>query len=158
MKNLTMILIGLICPVITVFLSIDFQQNCSGYLKQAANANSVELAIERLDKAISYVERKNLTHGYTSILYRTEGDNIGFWYKNLVTCRKEPAESLNSPQYEKTNVLLKTRESLMDQTENGAVVSCPNGISRYPNNKLFAFLNTLSVILVIVGCVTAKPY
>ena len=40
-----------------IIQAIEFSQNCSGYIKQAADANTVELAISRLDKAIDYVEK-----------------------------------------------------------------------------------------------------
>ena len=66
-----------------ICLRVEFEQNCTGYLKQAADANTIELAIDRLDKAIEYAESKNWTDGYTSILWKTEDENIGFWYKNL---------------------------------------------------------------------------
>ena len=131
---LVILAIGLVCPTITLIKSIQFNQNCKGYLKQTADANSVELALERLNKAIDYVEANNLTSGYTSIVYRTEDENIEFWYKNLLTCKQELTECIESSQFEKTNVLMKVRESLTDQSEHGTVITCPPGMSRYPNN------------------------
>jgi hypothetical protein len=148
---LVILLVGLICPTITVIKSIQFTQNCLGYLKQTADANSVELALDRLNKAINYVEVHNLTSGYTSILYRTENENIEFWYKNLLTCKQELTECIESSQYEKTNVLMKVRESLTDQSEKGTVITCPPGLSRYPNNTIFAFFNFFSLLIACIG-------
>ena len=153
-----LIIFSLISPTVTVINGIKFNQNCGGYLKQAADANSVELSLERLDIALRYVEEKNLTDGYTSILYKTENDNVGFWYNNLKTCREELVDCLESSQLEKTNVLLKVRESLTDVGEKGTVLTLPKGISRYPNNGLFCFWNTISIILMIVGCCTFEKY
>lgn len=143
--------IGLICPTITLIKSIQFNQNCKGYLKQTADANSVELALDRLNRAIDYVETNNLTSGYTSIIYRTEDENIEFWYNNLLTCKQELTECIESSQFEKTNVLMKVRESLTDTAEEGTVITCPSGLSRYPNNKSFAFFNFFSLLIIFVG-------
>lgn len=148
---LIILAIGLICPVVTIVKSIQFNQDCKGYLKQTADANSVELALDRLNKAIDYVEANNLTSGYTSIIYRTEDDNIGFWYKNLLTCKQELTECIESSQFEKTNVLMKVRESLTDQSEHGTVITCPSGLSRYPNNKVFAFFNFFGLLIAFIG-------
>lgn len=148
---LIILAIGLICPTITLIKSIQFNQNCKGYLKQTADANSVELALDRLNKAIDYVEANNLTSGYTSIIYRTEDENVEFWYNNLLTCKQELTECIESSQFEKTNVLMKVRESLTDQEGEGTVITCPSGLSRYPNNKIFAFFNFFSSLIAFVG-------
>ena len=155
-KKVILILLGLIVPVIWAVKSIEFTQDCKGYLKQAADANSVELAIECLDKAIAYTEVNNLTDGYTSVLWRTEDDNVGFWYKNLKTCRKELEDCKDSSQLEQTNVLLKVRESLLDHTADGTVVTLPKGISRYPNNALWGILMWISIIIFLTGCVISR--
>lgn len=143
---LILLLVCCVMPVSTVVMNIEFRQECSGYLKQAADANSVEIALNRIDKALNYIESHGLTKGYTSILYRTENDNIGFWYENIKACKNELAVCINSTPLEKTNVLMKVRESLTDQGENGTELTIPSGISRYPNNTLYAILNTISVL------------
>lgn len=150
MKKLIIILIlaGITCPALTLYRHIEFQQNCGGYLKQAADASSIELALERLNKAISYAENSGLTEGYTSILWKTENDNVSFWYDNLKTCQQELEEALGASQLEKTNVLMKVRESLTDDKgEKGTQITIPNGISRYPHNFLYAIGNIVSCIL-----------
>lgn len=145
------IILGLICPTITIIKGIEFNQNCKGYLKQTADANSVELALDRLSRAIDYVEKNNLTSGYTSVLWKTEDENIEFWYKNLLTCRNELSECIESSQFEKTNVLMKVRESLTDIGDKGTVITVPPGLSRYPNNALLGIFNIISCILLFFG-------
>ena len=150
MRNLSkilLILLSLTVPTICIVKSIQFDQRCGGYLKQAADANTPELALQRLDLAIEYIERNNLTDGYTSILWRTEDENIGFWYQNLKACRQELEACLDDSQLEKSNVLIKVRESLTDQGEKGVDLTIPDGISRYPNNAIWAILLWISVIL-----------
>lgn len=147
-------IISCIVPACVVVKSIKFTQDCAGYLKQAADANTPELALERLNYALNYVETHNLTKGYTSILWRTEDENIGFWYQNLKACQSELENCLEGTQLEKSNVLMKVRESLTDDGgEDGVQLTIPAGISRYPENKQYAFWLTLSFILMAVSLV-----
>ncbi len=146
---LILLLVCCVMPVSTVVMHIEFNQECGGYLKQAADANSVEIALNRLDKALGYIEANGLKKGYTSILWKTEDENVGFWYQNVKACKAELAACINSTPLEKTNVLMKVRESLTDQGEKGTVLTIPSGISRFPDNTLYAILNTISVIC---GC------
>lgn len=156
--SIALIVYAFIVPIICIVRGVIFNQNCGGYLEQAANANSVELALERLNVAIDYVEEHNMTDGYTSVLWKTEGDNIGYWYRNLKTCQEELKVCTNSSQLEKTNVLLKVRESLTDEGKDGTELITPGGISRYPNNALFGILNWVSLFMFIVGCAIFDRY
>lgn len=134
-------LLTLIIPVCVIVKSVKFDQQCGGYLEQAANANTVELAKERLDIAIKYIEDHNLTTGYTSVLWKTEDENLEFWYRNIKACRNELEEAMDLSQLEKSNVLMKVRESLKESKgENGDKVIIPEGISRYPDNLLWGVL------------------
>ncbi len=142
---------GLICPTICIIKWISFTQNCEGFLKQVADANTPEIALERLNIARNYIESHNITNGYTSIVYRTEDENVEFWYRNIVACQNELELCLESSQLEKTNVLMKVRESLTDEGEKGTVLTIPDGISRHPHNVLWAILNTISGIILIAS-------
>lgn len=128
-------------------MKIEFNQNCKGYLKQAADANTVELALDRLDKALSYAERKGWTDGYTSILWKTEDENVGFWYDNLKASRQELILVQNSSQLEQTNVLMKLRETLTESTDKGTAITYPAGLWKYPHNGLYAVLLCIVNIL-----------
>lgn len=153
MKNLPTIIIALIVslivPTICIVKYVQFDQECGGYLKQAADANTPELALERLNKALDYIEANNLTTGYTSVLWRTEDENIEFWYTNLKATQKELEACMDKEQLEKTNVLMKVRETLTDEGEKGTDLTIPSGISRYPSNTLFCILMWLSIALMI---------
>lgn len=145
-----LVLFSLLCSItltVTIVRSIQFNQKCAGYLKQAADANTPELALERINVALEYIEANNLTDGYTSILWKTEDENVGFWYRNIVACQKGLKSCLESSQLEKTNVLMKVRESLTDEGEKGTVLTIPDGISRHPYNWLWAIINTISFIM-----------
>lgn len=150
-KGIIQILAGIIIGVIIYAASIEFDQNCGGYLKQAADANTAELALNRLDMAVKYAEEKGLTNGYTSVFYKTEDDNIGYWYQNLKACQKELKEVIGKSQLEQTNVLMKVRESLTDNGKEGTELTVPGGIARYPYNVFYGILTLLAISLVGLG-------
>lgn len=151
MLGIVLVILSLIVPTVQTVKYIQFNQHCAGFLKQAADANTVELALERIDIAIDYIEAHNLTDGYTSVLWKTEDENINYWYRNIKACREELAANLESSSLEKSNVLMKTRETLTDNgSEGGTTLTVPTGISRYPHNLLYGILLTLSILLMCV--------
>lgn len=125
--------------------AINFKQDCGGYLARAANANTVELAIRELARALEYIERNDLTEGYTSVIYRTPDEDIGYWHDNLIASLTELQEiKPDASSLERSNVLMKLRETLMDQGGQGDHLTIPEGISVYPNNSAFAWWGTVS--------------
>lgn len=136
---------------IRIVAGISFKQDCSGYLKRAADANTVELADKELSRAVTYIENNQLTSGYTSVIYRTPDEDLGFWYSNLKASQKELQEiSPEATQLERTNVLMKLRETLLDDGEKGQSVTQPDGISVYPNNAVLWFIGLLSLLMTCV--------
>ncbi len=130
---------------------VKLKQNCTGYLKRAADANTIELATEELNRAIDYLEANALTTGYTSILWRTPDEDIDFWFRNLVASREELTNlSPNASPLERTNVLIKLRETLTDSGEK-TKVTVPGGLAVYPNNLMWAILMWFSVLGVVIG-------
>jgi hypothetical protein len=134
--------------VFRIYANITIKQELTGHLKRAADANSIELASNELKTALEYIEKNNLTNGYTSIIYKTPDEDLGFWYSNLKASRLELEKTKNSTSLEKTNVLLKLRETLLDQGEKGSRITYPKGISIFPNNKLIAILFLASLIFI----------
>ncbi len=131
--------------------SVQFDRNCGGRLKRAADANTVELAKHELEVVVKYLEDHQMTEGYTSIFYTTPDEDVEFWYTNIKSSLAElmkvgPASS----QLERTNVLIKLRETLLDSD---ASVTVPTGISVYPNNKTVCFLGFLAFLLAVIGLV-----
>lgn len=153
MKNIASVL--LILFSVTIFglrisKKVAFKQNVSGYLKRAADANTIELAEEELTKAITYLEAENLTSGYTSILWQTPDEDIDFWYRNLKASQQELQTLESESALEKTNVLIKLRETLLDTGES-TKVTVPDGLSVYPNNKMWAALMLLATLAGFFG-------
>lgn len=142
---------------IRIYKNIIFNINCGGRLKRAADANTTELAKEELKAAIEYAQSCNLISGYTSILYRTPDEDVGFWYRNITNSLNE-LESLrpDATQLERSNLLMKLRETLLDTGEKKMSVTVPKGISIYPNNVgyfiwgLISFIEGLGGVILIV--------
>ena len=127
---------------------INFEIHCGGHLKRAADANTVDLALQELKTATTYTEQNNLTKGSTHLLFPTPDKDVGFWYKNLKASEKElELISPQTTQLEKTNLLMKLRETLLDQGEKGTSVTAPQGISIFPDNWPYAIWGWVSIIL-----------
>jgi hypothetical protein len=145
-------MLGLCFLTMRVVKEVQFDRGCEGYLKRAADANTIDLAKEQMQIALKYIEDNGLTQGYTSVIYNTPDEDVGFWYKNLKAsyaelCTVTPETS----QLERTNVLMKLRETLLDTHDKGVSVTAPDGISVYPNNLAYFFFGLFSGILAFFG-------
>ena len=132
--------------------SILFDKDCEGYLKRAADANSVTQAIKELTIALDYMEGHGLTQGYTSVIYRTPDEDISFWYNNIKSAKTELEKVTDkTTALERTNILMKLRETLLDSGEKKADVTVPAGISIYPNNATYTWLGLLSLLCLLAS-------
>ena len=155
MKKLSLgiLLMALGCAVFAgrAYHSLRFKQQVTGYLKRAADANTIDLASEELTTALHYVEKHGLTTGYTSIFWQTPDEDISFWYRNLVASQKELQASRNASALERTNVLLKLRETLLDDGDKKSKVTVPAGISIYPNNVYWLVAQLIGFVIGFIG-------
>jgi len=131
---------------------VQFSFNCEAYLKRAANANTIDLAKTELSKAVDYAEKNNLTEGVVSIFLKNPANDIGFWYSNLKSANEELNNlSPDATPLEKTNVLMKLRESLTDTNDSGGTsVIFPQGLEIYPNNAMYFWWGAVSLIALCV--------
>lgn len=131
--------------------AIQFNNGCEQHLKRAADANTVDSAKEELEIAISYADDHNLTEGIVSIILQQPKNDIGFWYQNITDSYEELDKlTEDTTSLEKTNVLMKLRETLTDESEDGTEVTVPNGISIYPNNVVYFWWGAISLIACFV--------
>ena len=145
---------------IRIWKGISFDLGCEAYLKRAADASSIEMAKEELAKAIKYSDDNNLNSGIVSIFFKNPKNDIGYWYNNMKQSYLEmdtlPA---TSSSLEKTNVLMKLRESLTDQGSSSVTITVPDGITIYPYNRFFFWSILVSAILSIgLGCLYFFKY
>jgi hypothetical protein len=137
--------------VVISILSFKFDIGAGGHLERTANANTVELAKQEMNVAVNYLKENGITNGRTSILVHTPNKDVTFWYRNL----EESLDELNkvkedSSQLEKSNMLIKLRETLMDQSEGSSNVTVPPGISQFPNNLFFELWGWVSLIFILI--------
>lgn len=136
-----------------IVASIQFDRNCGGHLKRAADANTVELAKSELATVVMYLEANRMTDGYTSVIYTTPNEDVGFWYTNLKSSLEELMKmSSEASPLERSNMLIKLRESLLDEGKN-STETAPSGISVYPNNTLVGFFGFLTFVLAVIGAI-----
>lgn len=148
--------------LLTLFVrSVSFDRECGGRLKRAADANTVEVARREIGAALAYLERENMTQGYTSVLYRTPDEDVGFWYSNLKAAQGElDAVGEGATKLEKSNVLMKLRETILDQSSDGkTVVTKPDGISVFPSNLAFGIWSAFAAVSALfcvgaIGCLS----
>ena len=145
-------MVGIGLMVIGTIASVKFEQNCKGLLKRAADANTVELAAQELEKAVGYLETNGLTTGDTSVFYSTPKCELDFWYSNLRTALDELNEfPENSDQLTISSHLLKLRESIMDQGEKGSRVTIPPNTHLYPRHKEFRMASAMTLAGLVGG-------
>ncbi len=147
-----------VCSV-RLYKHIVFQINISGHLKRAADANTIELAKGELAVVVAYLNQEGMTSGYTSIVYRTPDEDVGFWYNNI----KASFEELvivrpDAAQLEKSNILMKLRETLIDNGREGTEVTLPDGIDIFPHNAAYCIAFILSALGSIIGIILFVNY
>jgi len=124
--------------------AVQFDIHCGDYLKRAANSNTIELAHQNLQVAVDYAQQNGLTHGNTGAVWQTPQMDVGFWYQNLTASLSElETVKPTASQLEKSNVLMKLRETLLD----GDSLTVPEGISVFPHNTLFFWWAWVSFLL-----------
>lgn len=133
---------------------IIFSIHCEGHLKRAADANTIEIAKKELQTAIDYLEKNKITDGFTSVIYQSPNDDIGFFYNNLKSSIEELDKvTTDTTQLERTNVLMKLRETLLDHKDSGDKVTLPDAIQVFPNNKTYFWGGIGLLIWAIIGFV-----
>lgn len=144
---------------LTVGLTIEWYKSykmdvdCIGHLKRASDANSVELAKKELKTAIDYLEKNDITEGTTGVFLFRPSNDVSFWYSNL----KVALEDLNRlpsnvTELEKSNVLIKLRETLLDHDQTGDVITVPSDIQFFPYNGFWLFVETFGTIWFLLCC------
>lgn len=135
----------------TLYKTIQFGIHCESFLRRSIDAPNVDIAKTQLCLAINYCEAQRLTSGSTSLLYSTDDENVGLWYKKL----KTSFILLNlvpnhASQLEQNTALLRLRRTLLITDKSGQTSICyPQGISLYPYNLEYALWGCFSLIILI---------
>lgn len=123
-----------------IIMNEKYNLSCGDYITRAAQANTVETALAEINPAIAYAEKRHMTEGYTSVVYNTPDEDIGFWYHKLATSRDTLLSlPVTSAPEERAVVLLKFNQSIN--------VVPPSGISQYPANIELFLWGWISAII-----------
>lgn len=145
---------------VCVYRYVRYDQDIGGHLKRAADANQPALAITELEKAASNMDDWGLCSSketdvcYTSVIYRTPDEDVGFWRTNLDQTLQDLRDlPPDADHLVISNTLLKVRETLVDHKgSSGVTVTDPDGITLYPHNTGFALWGLGSLLMLLFGC------
>lgn len=133
---------GVVPWVYTIVKSIQFNSACGDYLKLAADANNIDIAEKHLTTAVEYLEKNDMTTGYTKVFIYYPKNDVGLWYENLKTAQTQLRETRTRDytDLEESNVLMKLRETLLDGS---GCLTHPFGVSIKHNFTLWFWLNSI---------------
>lgn len=151
-------IVFLLFLVIRIAASIRFEQQVDGHLAQAADANSIVLAEERLGIAQAKLDSLGICSAneqdcYTSILWRTPDEDVRFWRDNLTAAHEELQVLVAAGGVDnltESNQLIKLRETLTSDYGGSTAVIVPPGISVYPHNAAFGWSLFASFTLLVI--------
>lgn len=143
--------LALVWLTISVYMGVKFDRNIGGHLKRAADASDWSTAMSELDTSIKGMENAGLTKGYTSLVYQTPNEDIGFWYNNIKTANDRLHHTTMMTAQAEDMALIKLRQVLLDKTDRGELITKPRGIARYPLNFPIAILGWISILLFIIS-------
>lgn len=142
-------------------LSVHLDRAVLGHLKLAADANSTDLASQRLQTAVDGMDTLGLCNSgggrcFTSIVYTTPEEDVGYWRHNIELTLADLEAMTPEDRADnlvESNQLMKVRETLLDSGQNGDKVTAPSGLSRYPSNMAMGLWLLLSCIAILIGLI-----
>lgn len=136
---------------IRVVLSIRYDTHVTERLERAHSAHDLDTLYRELHRATDYLQLTDRDEGYTSIIYDTPSEDVGYWYRNLVQAQREVHDMLyfidegkERPPNNEINVLIqKVRRTIAPYGD----IKTPQGISVYPHNLYYFAWAILSIVL-----------
>jgi hypothetical protein len=143
-----------LASVAHIIVGIGFNQDVSGHLKRAADANSVEMARNELSAALEGMKDRGCTSGRSHVLWYTPSCDVGFWHDNIESAKLElDSFPTDAEPLVVSNQLMKLRETLLDDGSGGVSVTLPPNIVVYPNQTGWLAGWIFSVLGAIVGVI-----
>ena len=153
---------ALLCLGVSLYNSITYDREVEGFLKQAADANTTELAEQKIAQAIDGMDARNLCNKVgdafptcsSAIFYDTPATDIGYWRTNIEATYKDLASMDDDDRQDhltESNQLMKVRETLLDAGDGGDEVTSPPSISNYPIQGLMFWWGLISFLITCGG-------
>lgn len=160
----TITFLGAVSLVVVIIFSVirwySLKVGCTDYLKLSADAPNIQKADDFLDKALEYLERKNLTKGNSAYLFHAPSNDVGIWYEQIKGAKETTKDILERDssvsQLEKDNSLMKVREVILDEGSDGTQVTMPVHLDTFPYQWLFLLWWIFTIIILIVGAIVWK--
>ena len=131
-----------------------FDIQVANYLKRAADAPNIELAMTAMDQAIIGIEDRELTEGNSGIIFEKPEHDVGYWYTQITDARSELVQAKEEGgELVESNAFMKLREVLLDSESSGEVLTIPIRAAVYPNHVAWATTFWIFLPIGIVGFV-----
>ncbi len=147
----------LLLPIVCVYgwyqgREMAFNRDCKAHLKRAADATSVDLAKQELRTALDYIEAHGMTYGYATLFYYTPENDLRFWHQNLEQAWTDLTSlPKDATELERSNMLLKLRETILDHDKDGETVTSPGKAFLHPHISIFAWFLCIFGALGLLG-------
>lgn len=166
MKNFKIIyglglFLSLMFLMVYVPAHIELQQDIVSPLKKASDAPTLQSANELLKKAVGNIEKKGLDEGNSYLLYADDNSSLDLWYGQLKLAQIETDKLLSDSSLSRvdmSNHLIKLRETIVDDTNNGTKVTKPPYLQLYPYNWLQVLGIVFSIVTIVLGFVLCIAY
>lgn len=148
--TITSLLVLLMVFLFIIVSESKFNNNCLFYLQEVIETESIDVAKTNFNKAIEYIEEKNIINGDGRILIiqsKSEND-IGLWYNTLKEAQNELAKLPEiASTATKKKALLKVKKII---ATNGKL-NFPVGIYYYPFNYIVLWAIFLPILPLFWG-------
>lgn len=144
------------CCLFVFYLSLtttkDFNTYCTDYIIDAQKTDNVQLAEQRLSKAISYLELEDKTKGFTSRSSNDKKYDIGLFYQKLVDSKRMFALASETDNLQiHTQAFAVFRDSMFTKNKrNEYEPVIPENIELYPHINEWNIARISSIVIMIM--------
>lgn len=146
---------GTAATTTNIVADYHFDRDIGSHLKKAADSPTVGEAANQMDAALSAIEEQDLTGGNSAFIFKTEETSVETWYRQLKQVQTDLHDLPDDASpLERSNVLIKVRETILDSGSDGDYLTLPPYITVYPNHVgmlVWHLGNSLSVIGLVLS-------
>jgi len=133
-----------------ISLSNHLDNTFTYHIDRASATSDIDEAANEMHLAKQYLEKRDMAHGYTSVVWRSEDEDLGVFYGTIVKRSNYLDDLQTIHTRDKTvfeDMITYTRMTNMKAQEQ----KVPDGISIYPHNVFFVYWFFVSLVLAAVG-------
>jgi hypothetical protein len=131
-----------------------FDDNCVYHLGEAMKStSSADYSKSEMERAVKYIEDRNLTSGFTSIVGNQPDENLSLWYYDIRGKQAYIDHLHDLPSDVRKDQIADHAEYVNAFNMHRKDVDIPNGISIYPYNTLFFVWSMISIVMLLFGII-----